>query len=631
MRFHLLCMREGSRHVFSGGTARAPPHSLLRRRFAPFFPVLLTALLHLLFRFFYSSVRRAQQPLPPPQAHAHTSPPIFSHDPRQSVLALLSTGTMWRALVWGQRHWSWTVPLSASKRGFGVGLISTSPRLCRSRIEAKWSKVAAQQQRTSRRPSATQSSTTTYDISGSVMRGASASSSPQSAAPVVLPPLRCPGGPRVKAEGIKQLYKVPHAGFLSKYDQRFMLNLKLTHQLVSYLSRTTLTTPDKVLVELGPGVGSLTRSLLTRPCVGVLGIEVDERFNPHLEQIRNYTNNKFQWVTADVLKVDELELLKATFPRFVKANIRRPPTPGYGTQAANSEAGTASSSEPQRATFTDEAGENDAEGYEGAPLRSAQRERLLRQRRARHPYQHSDDTHRRGVGGAAAPEAAASPNPAFDVTNHWWANGHAKVEVIANLPFEIITELLMRYAADCSQHRGLFAFGRVPMHVFTQREVAERILAPAGSVEFSRLSVLCQCFFHVRLKQTFVEKTYYPHTEVEGAMLTLEPRSVPLAQGLDASTLIHFTNLLMKPGLRAATVHKALSRFAPAELVQYMLQELRMDGAMTVLDLSVVEVTRLACLWQQFVTMSQQQSQQGGDGAGADARSHKTESSNGAV
>ncbi|KAG5466661.1 hypothetical protein LSCM1_00830 [Leishmania martiniquensis] len=524
---------------------------------------------------------------------------------------------MRRALVWHQPHWSWSVPLSASKRGLYTGLLSASPLLRRSRIEARWSKAAAERHRASRRPLATMSSTTTYNISSPAMRDAS--SSPQGVTPAALPPLRCPGGPRVKAEGIKQLYKVPHAGFLAKYDQRFMLNLKLTHQLVSYLSRTTLTTPDKVLVELGPGVGSLTRSLLTRPCVGVLGIEVDERFSVHLEQIRNYTNNKFQWVTADVLKVDELELLRSSFPHFVRANMRHPPSPGRATCATDSAAGSTTSVGSERASSNYSAGERMTEGYEGAPLRSTQRERLLRQRRARQPYQHGDATNGSGAGGAAHPDTATSPNPAFDVTDHWWSDGNAKVEVIANLPFEVITELLMRYAVDCEKHRGLFAFGRVPLHVFTQREVAERILAPAGSVEFSRLSVLCQCFFHIRLKQTFRDETYYPHTEVEGAMLTLEPRSVPLARGLSASTLIHFTNLLMKPGMRAATVHKSLSRFAPAALVQYMLQELRMDGAMTVLDLSVVEVTRLASLWQQFVTMSQQRPQQDDDGAKAEA------------
>ncbi|KPA85947.1 putative Rrna dimethyltransferase [Leptomonas pyrrhocoris] len=500
----------------------------------------------------------------------------------------------------------------AACRCLHVGLAQTSSVLRATRAEKHWFRAAAAEnrQRASRSGSSIFSrrnrpSTTTHDITSAALRGGAASSdTAASSASLALPPLRCPGGPRIKAEGIKQLYKVPHAGFLAKYDQRFMLNLKLTHQLVSYLSRTTLTTPDKVLVELGPGVGSLTRSLLTRPCVGVLGIEVDERFNPHLEQIRSYTNNTFQWVNADVLKVDELQLLSAAFPKFVKSNLRHPP----GAPGERRKEGEDNSNETN--SFGGD-GQDDLNGggdYEGAPLRSAQRERLLRKRQARAPYQHGEAT-RRGGGAEEASDWSIPSNPAFDITDQWWSSGAAKVEVIANLPFEIITELLMRYAADCARHRGIFAFGRVPVHVFTQREVAERILAPAGSVEFSRLSVLCQCFFNVRLKQTFVDQTYYPRTEVEGAMLTLEPRTVPLARGLDASTLIHFTNLLMKPGMRGATVHKSLMKFAPPELVQYMLQELRMDGAMTVLDLSVAEVTKMALLWQQFLTVSQQHQQ----------------------
>lgn len=519
--------------------------------------------------------------------------------------------------------------LTTSQRSLRTGWARPSNVLHASRDEKRMFRAAAadHRQRATRhaslfaRRNRPATATTTHDITSATLQGG-AGSSGSAAAPLALPPLRCPGGPRVKAEGIKQLYKVPHAGYLAKYDQRFVLNLKLTHQLVSYLSRTTLTTPDKVLLELGPGVGSLTRSLLTRPCVGVLGIEVDERFNPHLEQIRSYTNNKFQWVNADVLKVDELQLLTAAFPRFVQANLRRPPTPS-DKKKGNEDSETGGFHHANTDMDGDDA------GFEGAPLRSAQRDRLLRKRQARAPYQHGESTRR----DKKEPDFSTSPNPAFDITDQWWSSGNAKVEVIANLPFEIITELLMRYAADCARHRGVFSFGRVPVHVFTQREVAERILAPAGSVEFSRLSVLCQCFFHVRLKQTFVDQTYYPRTEVEGAMLTLEPRTVPLAKGLDASTLIHFTNLLMKPGMRGATVHKSLMKFAPPELVQYMLQELRMDGAMTVLDLSVAEVTRMASLWQQFLTVSQQQQQQQGEGGeqnAADSGSGRASSSTGA-
>lgn len=454
------------------------------------------------------------------------------------------------------------------------GPLSPSPLLRKSRVESQWNKPRfGHAERRASRPS------TVIDVTSRVSTAASSSTSFSSS----LPPLRCPGGPRVKAEGIKQLYKVPHAGYLAKYDQRFVLNLKLTHQLATYLSRTTLTTPDKLLLELGPGVGSLTRSLLTRPCVGVLGIELDERFNAHLEQIKTYTRGKFQWINGDILSLNELDVLKAIFPEFTKQHLRRP--------------------------SADEA--RDGSGTAGAPLRSAERERLLRKREERYgrTLHHTTTSSAAEPGGAESARGAfqTSPNAAFDITDHWWSSGAAKVEVVANLPFDIITELLMRYATDCSKRTGLFSFGRVPIHVFTQREVAERIIAPPGSILFSRLSVLCQAYFHVRLKQTFVDQTYYPRTEVQGAMLTLEPRAVPLASGVDGSTLTHFTDLLMRPGLRASTVHKSLSQFAPPEVVQYLLQELRMDGAMTVIDLSVEEVTQLASMWHRFIMASQQQ------------------------
>ncbi|KEG09937.1 putative rRNA dimethyltransferase [Trypanosoma grayi] len=412
---------------------------------------------------------------------------------------------------------------------------------------------------------------------------------------VSLPPLRCPGGPRVKAEGLKHLFKVPHAGFLAKHGQRFILNLKLTHQIVSHLSRSTLKTHDKLLIELGPGAGALTRSLLTRPCVGVLGIEADERFNAHLEQIRQYTEGKFEWVNADVLRVNELDILQSVHPAFVQQHRRRP------SGAADSSSSSSNSN---------------SGGCEGAPLRNAQRERILRKRFGRYAGFNHDTASSGSSGGGGGGSGSMNTNTnngsgssdaAFEVTDHWWSDGDAKVEVIANLPFDVITELLMRFATDCSRKQNLFVFGRVPLHIFTQKEVAERIIAPAGSVHFSRLSVLCQCYFHVQVRQTFREMTYYPKTEVLGAMLTLQPRSVSLLPGMDAATLIHFTDLLMKPGHRGMTVHKALQRCVPAEVAQYMLQELRVDGALTVLDLTAEEVCRLAALWQRFLEASSQQ------------------------
>ncbi|CAD2214600.1 Ribosomal RNA adenine dimethylase, putative [Angomonas deanei] len=424
---------------------------------------------------------------------------------------------------------------------------------------------------------------------------------------VSLPRLRCPGGPRLHAEQLKQLYKVPHAGILAKYDERFVLNLKLTHQLVSYLSRTTLQQNHKLIVELGPGAGALTRSLLTRPCFGVLGIESNTLFNVHLEQIKSYTNGKFDYVNGNVLELNEIDVIQSLYPKFYQEYRRvRSAVP------------------------------------EGAPLRSAAKEEVL-QRRARRHHPTAAEKHNLGS------SSAGDFSPQHDVSHQWWSQGDAAVEVVANLPFQIVSELLLRYCVDVSKQENLFQFGRVPLHFFLQEEVAMRVTAPSSSLYFSKLSVLVQNYFHVHLKQTFTEYTYYPRTEVQGALITLVPRSTP--QGghhLDGATFLSFLNLLLNPtfsseappterekpnmsldehsasplnlgttfkkGSRRRSVYKALLHFLPPELVQYMLQEVRLDGAMAVVDLQVTELARLATLWREFLSASgQQQAQREGE------------------
>jgi 16S rRNA A1518/A1519 N6-dimethyltransferase RsmA/KsgA/DIM1 with predicted DNA glycosylase/AP lyase activity len=358
----------------------------------------------------------------------------------------------------------------------------------------------------------------------------------------VLPKLRCPGGPRLSSHGIRQLFNAPNSRTLANNDQRFILNLKLTHQIMVHLSKSSAPSKEKLFLELGPGAGALTRSILTRPSAGVLGVELDKRFNPLLQQIHLETKGKFQWVNGDVLKCDEYEMIQKMFPLFAAQHERLRP----------------------------------ADFDKAAPLASAERIR---------------DKQQQGHSGVA---------------DRWWSDGGAMVEVIANLPFSVISRLLVRYAVDCDTRQGVFRFGRVPLHVFAQKEVAERMTATPGTGQFSMLSVLLQNYFKVHVRQTFREKTYYPETEVLGAFLTLEPRPVPLV-GVAASSLVAFLSLAMQPHSRGITIFKALRRFLPEEVAGYMLQELRLDGSLMPLQLSVAEVAGMAMLWQRFLEATNQE------------------------
>lgn len=333
--------------------------------------------------------------------------------------------------------------------------------------------------------------------------------------------LPCPGGPRLSATHIKYLFGVTNAHGLKNLDLRFILNLKLTHSLLGCFNQSGA--EDKLLVELGPGPGSLTRSLLTLKCAGVFGIELEKKYNESLEAIRRTTKGHFDWCNADVLADDEYKLLQKHYPAFVQQHTRAP------------------------------------------PLR---------------PNDHADD-------------------------KSWWSNGEAKVEVVGNLPFVVASNLVMRYAVDCCRQQGLFRFGCVPLHIFLQKEVAERFVAVCGTKQYGRPSVVSQNFFRVMLRKTFTEWTYYPKTKVYGALVTFEPRSVPLVQ-VDASALINFCDIALRPSLRGRTIVDALKRCVPNEVALYILREVGVDGNLLAVQLTPTELGKMALLWVRFLDATHQ-------------------------
>ena len=95
-------------------------------------------------------------------------------------------------------------------------------------------------------------------------------------------------------------------------------------------------------------------------------------------------------------------------------------------------------------------------------------------------------------------------------------NDHgAPDRVIGNLPYRSASAII----AALAEH------GALPVHtVFTvQKELADRIVASAGSRNYSSFSVLCQCLSEVRSHGELAPGTFYPAPEVTSAVIGLRP------------------------------------------------------------------------------------------------------------
>ena len=82
--------------------------------------------------------------------------------------------------------------------------------------------------------------------------------------------------------------------------QNYLLDLNLTGKIASQAGDLAGTT----VIEIGPGPGGLTRSLLDHNPRKVISIEIDSRFKPALKQIRDLYEDRFEFYCMDGLKFD---------------------------------------------------------------------------------------------------------------------------------------------------------------------------------------------------------------------------------------------------------------------------------------------------------------------------------------
>jgi 16S rRNA (adenine1518-N6/adenine1519-N6)-dimethyltransferase len=94
--------------------------------------------------------------------------------------------------------------------------------------------------------------------------------------------------------------------------------------------------------------------------------------------------------------------------------------------------------------------------------------------------------------------------------------GDRPYKLVANLPYNIATPLIMNLLVDD-------AIRPERMVVTIQKELAERMTAPAGSPDYGALSVLIQALAEVEIARILPPSVFWPRPKVDSAVVAIRP------------------------------------------------------------------------------------------------------------
>lgn len=110
--------------------------------------------------------------------------------------------------------------------------------------------------------------------------------------------------------------------------------------------------------------------------------------------------------------------------------------------------------------------------------------------------------------------------------------GEPPCRIVANLPYNIATALLLRWLDRIGAYESLT--------LMFQREVAERLVAAPRSPAYGRLSVLVQWLCEAKILFDIAPSAFTPPPKVTSSVVRLVPRALPLARA-DKATLERVT------------------------------------------------------------------------------------------
>ncbi|CAI2165037.1 7841_t:CDS:10 [Funneliformis geosporum] len=110
-----------------------------------------------------------------------------------------------------------------------------------------------------------------------------------------------------KLLGVRDLVKIYGLTAKVQLSQNFILDKNITDKIVKCAK---ISQNDTLIVEVGPGPGSLTRSLLETGISNIVAIEKDSRFLPVLMQLVEASEHTLKIIKGDMLKIDHEKIME---------------------------------------------------------------------------------------------------------------------------------------------------------------------------------------------------------------------------------------------------------------------------------------------------------------------------------
>ena len=160
-----------------------------------------------------------------------------------------------------------------------------------------------------------------------------------------------------------------------------------------------------------------------------------------------------------------------------------------------------------------------------------------------------------------------------------WELGEAPRQVIANLPYNVGTKMLINWL----KHIQKFDL----LTLMFQKEVADRITAKPGSKKYGRLSILTNWLTHSSKLFDVPSEAFIPKPKVRSTIIQLKPLSKPLYD-------VPFDSLEQLTHLAFSQKRKMLKSSLKKINGEKILKELNISSNLRPENLSVIEFCKIA-------------------------------------